>query len=382
MKKFLMSFCGALALVLLAAASVAAQGLGRLDGQILDPQGNPYPDVTVVIKNPDTGQTLTVKTDKSGKFTALGLRTAVYNLTITNEKDHLTFQDQFHVDETGDNNYKLNLKEMLAKQAGAHPEELKKHEEEEQKREGMKQHYDAGMAAMNDAKTVRTQLQAAPTDQGLKDKLAADYQTVLTELKQAEQLVGAKETGNHATIWAQLGVAEEGLAQWGDAADAFGKAAALKPQPGYYVEEATSLAKAGKFDEAPAVCDKAVAADATQAAPCWKNLGIVLSNTGKFKEAVEFLQKATAADPKDAQAWFVLGNSLAGMIDSKQEGEKMCYTIPPGTNEAYQKTIDANPSGPYAAQAKESIAGLTQLGDCTDTTVGKRPTTKKKGSGN
>ena len=58
MKKILMSFCGALALVLLAAASVAAQGLGRLDGQILDPQGNPYPDVTVVIKNPDTGQTL------------------------------------------------------------------------------------------------------------------------------------------------------------------------------------------------------------------------------------------------------------------------------------------------------------------------------------
>ena len=152
MKKFLMSFCGALALVLLAAASVAAQGLGRLDGQILDPQGNPYPDVTVVIKNPDTGQTLTVKTDKAGKFTALGLRTAVYNLTITNEKDHLTFQDQFHVDETGENNYKLNLKEMLAKQAGAHPEEVKKREEEEQKREGMKAHYDAGMAAINDAK--------------------------------------------------------------------------------------------------------------------------------------------------------------------------------------------------------------------------------------
>ena len=57
MKKILMSFWGALALVLLAAASVAAQGLGRLDGQILDTQGNPYPDVTVVIKNPDTGQT-------------------------------------------------------------------------------------------------------------------------------------------------------------------------------------------------------------------------------------------------------------------------------------------------------------------------------------
>src|SRR5271167_3278096 len=73
MKKTLMSFCGALALVLLAAVSVAAQGLGRLDGEIRDTKGEPYPDVTVVIKNPDTGQTLTVKTDKNGKFTALGL---------------------------------------------------------------------------------------------------------------------------------------------------------------------------------------------------------------------------------------------------------------------------------------------------------------------
>ena len=198
MKKTLMSFCGVIALVLLAAASVAAQGLGRLDGEIRDAQGNPYPDVTVVIKNPDSGQTLTTKTDKAGKFTVLGLRTGVYNITLSNEKDKLNYQDQYRVDETGDNLYKLNIKEMMAKQAGAHPEEVKKHEEEEQKREGMKAHYDAGMAAMNDAKTVRTQSQAAPTDQGLKDKLAADYQTAITELKQAEQLVGAKETGNHA----------------------------------------------------------------------------------------------------------------------------------------------------------------------------------------
>jgi len=382
MKKNLMRFCGMLALVLLAAASAAAQGLGRLDGEIRDTQGNPYPDVTVVIKNPDTGQTLTVKTDKSGKFTALGLRTAVYNLTITNEKDKLTFQDQFHVDETGDNNYKLNLKEMLAKQGAINPEAEKKRQEEAQKTEGMKAHFDAGMTAMNDAKAVKTQLQAAPTDQGLKDKLAADYQTAITELKQAEQLVTSKDTGNHAVIWAQLGVAEEGTAQWGDAANAFGKAAELKPTPGYFVAEATDLAKAGKYDDAPAVCDKAVAADPTLAAMCWKNLGIVLSNAGKFKEAVEFLQKATTADPKDAQAWYLLGNSLAAMIDSKQQGEKMIYIIPPGTKEAYQKCIDANPSGPYAAQAKESLAGLDQLDQGVDTTVGKRPTTKKKGSGN
>jgi tetratricopeptide (TPR) repeat protein len=380
MRKNLIHFTGALALFLLAAVSLAAQGMGRLDGEVRDTQGNPYPDVNIVIKNPDTGQTLTAKTDKAGKFTVLGLRSGVYNLTLTNDKDKMTYQDQFHVDETGNNLYKVNFKDVMAKQASAHPEEEKKREEEEQKREGLKAHFDAGMAAMNDAKTVKTQLQAAPTDQSLKDKLNTDYQTAINELKQAEQAVGAKDVGNHATVVAQMGVAYEGLGQWADAADYFSKAAALKPQAGYYVAEATDLAKAGKIDDAPALCDKAAAADPTVAAMCWKNLGIVLNNAGKAKEAVGFLQKATTADPKDAQAWYLLGNALAGMIDSKQEGEKMIYIIPPGTKEAYQKCIDANPSGPYAAQAKESLAGLDALDQGADTTVGKRA--KKKGSGN
>lgn len=380
MRKNLIQFTGALALFLLAAVSLAAQGMGRLDGEVRDTQGNPYPDVNIVIKNPDTGQTLTAKTDKAGKFTVLGLRSGVYNLTLTNDKDKMTYQDQFHVDETGNNLYKVNFKDVMAKQANAHPEEEKKREEEEQKREGLKAHFDAGMAAMNDAKTVKTQLQASPTDQSLKDKLNTDYQTAINELKQAEQAVGAKDVGNHATVVAQMGVAYEGLGQWADAADYFSKAAVLKPQGGYYVAEATDLAKAGKIDDAPALCDKAAAADPTVASMCWKNLGIVLNNAGKAKEAAGFLQKATTADPKDAQAWYLLGNALAGMIDSKQEGEKMIYIIPPGTKEAYQKCIDANPSGPYAAQAKESLAGLDALDQGADTTVGKRA--KKKGSGN
>ena len=380
MKKSFVRVSGIAALILLGAVIAAAQGMGRLDGEVRDMQGNPYPDVNIVLKSTESGQSVTSKTDKNGKFTIIGLRSGIYNITLTNDKDHLTYQDQYKVDETGDNHYKINFKDVLAKQAAAHPEEEKKKEEEEQKRSGLKQHFDAGMAAMNDAKTVKTQLQAAPTDQGLKDKLAADYQTAITELKQAESMVGPKDIGNHATVLAQMGVANEGLLQWSDAADDFAKAAELKPQGGYYVAQATDLAKAGKIDDAPPICDKAVATDPTNADMCWKNLGIVASNTGKTKQAVDFLQKATTADPKDAQGWYLLGNALSAMIDSKQEGEKMTYIIPPGTKEAYQKCIDANPTGPYAAQAKESLDGLNQLDQGVDTTVGKRA--KKKGSGN
>lgn len=132
---------GALAFILLFAMVAVAQDSGRLDGQIMDKEGKPYPDVTVSIKNPDTGQTYTVKTDKNGKFVQLGLRNAVYAITLTNEKDALNYGPvKFQVDVTRDNNFKINFKDIVAETAAAHPEEIKKKEEEEDKFKAMKAH--------------------------------------------------------------------------------------------------------------------------------------------------------------------------------------------------------------------------------------------------
>jgi len=95
-------------------------------------------------------------------------------------------------------------------------------------------------------------------------------------------------------------------------------------------------------------------------------------------EAVTPLQKASEADPKDAQTWFLLGGALASEIETKQEGTKMTYTFPPGLTDAYQHCIDADPNGPYAAQAKTALDGLVALSGGVETTVGQRPQTKKK----
>jgi tetratricopeptide (TPR) repeat protein len=381
MTKRLIRMGWVLALVALAAVTAAAQGTGRLDGEVRDSKGNLYADVTITLKNPDTGASSTAKTDKNGKFTILGLRSGVYTVTLTNETDHLNFADHTQIKDAEANTYTFNLKNEIAKHAAANPEEEKKKAEEQSKFEGLKAHFGAGVAAMNDAKAVKTQLQASPADQSLKDKLAADYQTASTEFKQAEQAAGTKDVANHALAWANLGAAQEGLGQWTDSADSFQHAIDLKPSASYYTAEATNLAKAGKFDEASAACEKGIALDATSAVMCYKNLGIVLSNAGKMKEAIVPLQKATAADPKDDQGWYLLGNALSATIDTKQQGEKMIYIIPPGTVDAYQKCIDAKPTGPYAAQAKAAIEGLQQLDSGVDTTVGKR-TAKKKGTGN
>jgi tetratricopeptide (TPR) repeat protein len=336
MKK-LVRIWGAFALVLLLAMVAVAQDSGRLDGQIMDKEGKPYPDVTVTMKNPDTGQTYTLKTDKNGKFVQLGLRNAVYTITLTNEKDALNYGPvKFQVDVTKDNNFKINFKDIVAETAAAHPEEVKKKEEEEDKFKAMKAHFQNGLAAMTEATDLQKQIRTATADQKapLQEKRTTDCQTAVTEFQQAEQGVGAKEVGNHATVWQDLGAAYECAGRYDDAVASFQKAVDLKPQPAAYSGLATNLANSAaaqtdpkvadsKLADANADCDKALALDPAVGATCYKNLGIVLNNKGRQKDAVAPLQKATQANPKDAQAWYLMGSALTALMDCKQEGEKM-----------------------------------------------------------
>jgi tetratricopeptide (TPR) repeat protein len=381
----------ALILALSFATIAAAQGTGRLTGELLDLNGKPYPDVTVEIKNPDTGQTYTTKTDKAGRFTQLGLLSGIYVVSLTNEKDPNLknfLAGKVRVVQDQDNPVKIDLKELMAASAPS-AEEAKKREEDENKFTHMKQHFDAGKAAMDDAGTLRTQLKTAPADQqgAIKDKLTADYQTAITELQQAEQGVPAKDAKNHAIVWSNLGQAYEFAGRYDEAVGAFTKATELQQQAPLYEHLSTNLANASavqptldkaKLADAGAACDKAAAIDPTSAARCWKNIGIILSNKNHQADAVAPLQKATQLDPKDAQAWFLLGGALSAQITPKQEGDKMTYVIPPGTAEAYQKAIDTAPAeSPIAEQAKQMLDGLAAMGSGEATSLSSRKTKKK-----
>jgi tetratricopeptide (TPR) repeat protein len=378
----------ALILALSFATIAGAQGTGRISGEILDKEGKPDPDVNVEIKNPDTGQSYTTKTDKNGRFTQVGLLSGVYVVTLTNEKDFPNFAVKFRVVQDQDNVFRLNLKEVAAT-AGPSAEEVKKHEEEENKFKNMKQHFDAGMAALNDAGALRTQLKTAPPDQQgpIKDKLNTDYQTAIAELQLSEQGVLPKDTKSHAVVWSNLGQAYEFAGRYDEAAAAFAKAAELQPQAPFYEHLSTNLANAAaaqptldktKLAAAGAACEKAAAADPTSAGRCWKNIGIILSNKGHQADAVAPLQKATQTDPKDAQAWFLLGGALSALIEPKQEGDKMTYVIPPGTAEAYQKAIETAPAGsPIAEQAKQMLDGLASMGSGEATSLSSKKTKKK-----
>ena len=291
-----------------------------------------------------------------------------------------------------ENNLTFNFKDIIAANKGANAEEEKQQQDQKNAFANMKQHFDAGVAAMSDSNDVKKQLNAPGADKdALKAKLSTDYTTAVTEFTEAEKGVGPKDAANHAVVWANLGQAYDGLGKYDDAANAYQQALALQPKPEFYVNLSTAeansaatttdpAAKDQKVAAASAACDKAAgletagpaASVAANTSRCWKNAGIVYSNKGDFKDAVPVLQKATQLDAKDPQAWYLLGGAYTGMIDSKQEGDKIVYIIPPGTADAYQKVIDIDPTGPYAAQAKTMLDSLTAMGGGQSTTVGEK----------
>lgn len=379
--------CGALALALMFAAVALAQDIGRLDGEILDKDGKPYADVNVEIKSVDNGLTFKVKTDKNGKFIQLGLRAGTYTVSLS--KDDFKYgPEKVPVDPMKENVYKMSVKDQMAKTVAAHPEEVKKRAEEEDKFKAMKGHFDAGLAAMADANDLRKQIGAAPAEQKapLQEKRTTDCQTAIAEFQQAEQGVGVKDVTTHATVWQDLGAAQECLGRYDDAVAAFQKAIDLKPQAGTYAGLSTNLANSAaaqtdpkeaesKLTDANADCEKALALDPAAGGVCYKNVGIILSNKGRQKDAVVPLQKATQANPQDAQSWWLLGGALTAMMDCKQEGEKMNCTLAPGTQDAYQKCIAIGPDSATGKACKEALDGVLAATGGVDTTISKK---KKK----
>ena len=298
---------GAWMLVVLFAGAAHAQGTARLNGEILDKEGKPMVGATVLFKDPDTGQTYTEKTDKNGKFVQLGMRGGVYVVTLPD----LNYTEKYQVQDGQENNYKLDLKALIASGAMANPDAEKKKEEVENKFKAMKAHFDAGVASMTTADNLKTQLKTAPADQKatLQSQRTAACQAAAADFKQAEEGVGEKDVNNHSMILGNLGAASECAGNHEDAAAAFQKASDLKPSANYYTGLATNLADVGasttdptaaaaKFTDASAACDKAIALDPAAGSTCWKNLGIILSNKGRMKEAIAPLQKASPSEPQ------------------------------------------------------------------------------------
>jgi tetratricopeptide (TPR) repeat protein len=379
--KTLLSRLGLLALLMgtmfMLAPVASAQQLTRLSGTVLDFDAKPYPGMVITITNKGNATKYTVTTDKDGKFVQNGLPIGTYDVNF--KKDNIDYTETMQINgsmaETGAI-LNVNFKDVAAK-TGYDVNAVAKRKEAEAKFAEMKTHFDNGVHAMDDANTLKQQLRTAPADQKgtIEASLNTDYQTAITEFEQAQQGTLEKDP-NLPLILGDLGAAYDAAGKYDQAIDALQKAAAIKPTGAIYQQLGTDLAHVGKIDDAQAACDKAATADPTNKTAgdlCYRNIGIVLSNAGKMSDAVAPLQKATQLDPNDADAWYLLGNALVAGIDTKKEGNKDVYVIPPGTEEAYKKYLQLQPNGPLAAQAKESLETVMQLSGEKTATQGKKP---------
>lgn len=366
------------AIVVAALASVltprAAAQIGTINGTILSMEGKPWPEVTIRATS-EQGAKFETKTDASGRYSFLNMRTGVYTVFVIfpppNDKQAPYEAGVVKVATNEVETIDIDFKAVLAKQGAAAQEQVKKNEEAKGKMEGLKAHFNAGNALIEQEKLARNELAKATPDQrdAAKQKLADLGDQAVKEFQEASKNLTEKDVNAHL-VWFKLGEAYETANRFDDAAQAYQQAIASKGDvPGYYNNLGNSLAKAGKIEEAKAAYTKSAELDPPNAATAWRNFGISLYNANRLADAIEPLQKSTELDPKNAQAWYLLGASLLMKMTSKRVGDKEEVQLAPGTVEAYQKADELDPSGPWGQQARQGLADLKALGAGIDAKV-------------
>jgi tetratricopeptide (TPR) repeat protein len=349
------------ALVCALAPCAAAQNDGSISGQILDITGKPWPDMGIQAVS-DQGVKAETKTDKDGKYSVRSLRAGVYTVSVILPAPNKPFEVQCRVQGGTDAKVDVNFKDVIAKQGAEAQEAIKKQEEEKQKFQSMKGHFDAGVVLLDQVKQAKADLGKAPADQrdALKQQVADLSAKAVTELEGAKAAAPEKDPNMHL-IYARLADAYDAAGRTDDAIVAYKQAIEFKPTAAYYNNLGGIEGRAGKIDEATAAYQKSAELDPVNAAQAWRNFGITLYNASRLKEAVAPLKKSTELDPKNAQGWYLLGAALVGAMETKKVGDKLEFVIQPGTVEAYQKAVELDPNGTYGAQAKQGLDALQQI---------------------
>jgi tetratricopeptide (TPR) repeat protein len=367
------------ALLCMLAPRAAAQFNGSVRGKILDQEGKPWANLSVQLVT-EQGRNPEAKTDAKGNYVFGIVKPGVYrvNVLLPNQGPHKG--DQFQVEAGKEAIQDFNFKGILSKQTG-YAEAAKKQEEEIKKVEGVKGHYGAGNAILEQMRQVKNELGRAPADQrdALKQKLTDLSNRAAGEFQAAQKGLGEKDS-NLPKIWASLGSAYDLAGRDEEAINAYRQAIAAEgdsPDAAInYNSLGTVLARQGKVDDARVAYLKSTQIDPANAAMAWRNFGISLQNAGRMKESVEPLKKATELDPKSAQGWYLLAAALVSTSEYKQVGDKLEVKIPEGTVEAYQKALELDPNGRYGALAKQGLEGIQQNAPGIQTKVN----TKKKKS--
>jgi len=358
---------------LLCLALPAAAGLvGSAHGQLIGIDGKPLVGCPVVFIS-SIGQEVRVTTDKGGNFVVSNLRPDTYTVKVLlpgREDNPYTATARIGVGE--DLPMDMNFQEIFSgKLSGA---QEKQKEEADAKFKAMQALFSAGVDLVSQARQVQSSIPKAPPDQraALKEKVTSLCADAVTKLEAARSSLKEKDP-NQAVLWSRLAEAYDIGGRNDDAVNAYQQALKLREDASLYDNLGSVLARQGKIEDAGKMYEKSAELEPTNAAHAWLNFAIVLYNKGRSKEAAEQADKSTKLDPKNANAWYILGASLVGLIEYKNEGGKDVPIVPPGTADALQKAMDLDPNGSIGEQAKQMIQELQAIAPGIATTYGTKP---------
>jgi tetratricopeptide (TPR) repeat protein len=341
---------------------------GSLEGDVIGFEGTPLAGVTVTIDRKDIKQHFEVKkTDKKGHYFHAGLPVAFYRVAVVQDGKELYYFDNIKVPLGETMKLDFNLKQEMER-AKAQPRELTKEEKEARAKqeEDVKKH-----------DTMKGRF-----EKGREFYAAKQYDQAVEEFNAAAQL----DPTQHV-IFANLAESYKYLRKFDDAIQSYTKALeilASKKEAGkadpqteasYHMNLALIYAMANKMENALAETEKSTQLNPGMGSKAYYNLGATLVNTGKASEAVEAFKKAVAVDPNNADAQYQLGICLMSRAETTPEGK----VIPaPGTVEAFQKYLDLQPNGSYAAVAKDMITTLSGTVETKFKAEKEKPAPKKK----
>jgi tetratricopeptide (TPR) repeat protein len=204
-------------------------------------------------------------------------------------------------------------------------------------------------------KNLNADLLAARKDNADKNYPAAD--TLMTR-----DLIAKPD---ESLLWVELGKAQEGEKKLDQAATSLKKAvdldaASKKPKP--EVEAASDntlgevLAMESKIPDAQAAYEAAAKADPKGASMYYGNEAIMMDRAGDVDATVAAADKAIAADPNKPLPYYLKGKALINKASVDQKTGKII--APPGCAEAYQKYLELDPNGQFAADAKSILAEM------------------------
>ena len=303
----------ALAVALVVASPALAQSVVR--GKVVDAQGKPVPDATIVFEATDANRKMQTKTDKNGEFLQVGLQSGGYSVTAS--KDGVGSQ---------------TLKSQV--------------------RQGPNQPLSFALTPASNLTSADKQAAAA-----LQASAGAALEAMRAG-KNEEAIIKFNEViaklPTCSDCYYNIGVANSNMQKYAEAETAFKKVIELKPDSG---EAYTGLANIynaqKKFDLAADASAKATqytaGAGGAGNAEATYNQGVVLFNAGKYAEAKVQFEAAAKADPNMAMAHYQLGMTNLNTGDFA------------GAVAALEAYLKADPNGPKAAEVTAALPAVKAM---------------------